>query len=287
MAVMTTDEDCDELEYLGCSFLEDLLPSIKTYTLCSESQFLNLINSQTSHSTTILDIPHELLLFRTSEDTDIYTLKTILNLENPDISTYISSIDLSGRLLLSKMPSVSHGSVGGVFHDIILSSILPMDLKHALKTYIGSRIWGAQEKRAKEPDYGWGPKRRAPGQPDRPTIALEFAYSKADKKLQSDVRFWLSPRDGNANSCLTVRILQSNIRVEQWHHDNRGRLCRKGVVWITKTTDRLVVDNNYPTRISFEDLFNRRADCPRVSDIEVPQDDLRELTRAVWDDYCV
>ncbi|KAJ5263274.1 hypothetical protein N7478_010879 [Penicillium angulare] len=77
--------------------------------------------------------------------------------------------------------------------------------------------------------------------------------SRADKKLQSDVRFWFSPIHGNANACLTVRIQQSNIRVEQWHRDHRGRICRKGVVWITKTTDRLVVDNNYPIRISVED----------------------------------
>lgn len=271
MAVITTDEDCDELEYLGRSFLEDLFSSIKTYTLCSESQFLNIINSQATHFNTILDIPHEFLLFRISEDTDIHTFNTILNPENPNISTYISSIDLRGRLLLSKMPSVPHGSVGGVLHDIILSSILPMGLKNTLKTYVGSRIWGGGGKRAKEPDYGWGPKRRAPGQPDRPTIALEVAYSEADKKLQSDVRFWLSPRDGNANACLTVCIQQSNIRVEQWHRNDRGRICRKVVVWITKTTDRLIVDNNYPIRISFEDLFNRRADCPEKVTLRSPR----------------
>jgi hypothetical protein len=287
MATMTTDEDCDELEYLGRSFLEDLLPSIKTYTLYSESQFLNIINSQATHFNTILDYPHEFLLFRISEHTDIHTLNTILNPENPNTSRYISSIDLSGRLLLTKMISVPHGAVGGVLHDTIQSSIQLMGLKNTLKTYVGSTTWGDGAKRAKEPDFGWGPKRRAPGQPDRPTITLEVAYSETDKKLQSDVRFWLSPRDGNANACLTVRIQQSNIRVEQWHRNDRGRICRQGVVWIRKTTDRLVVDNDYPIRISFEDLFNRRADCPRENDIEVSPEDLRELARTVWDDYRV
>lgn len=287
MAVMTTDEDCDELEYLGRSFLEDLLPSIKTYTLCSETQFLNIINSQATHFNTILDIPHEFLLFRISENTDIHTFNTILDPESPDISTYISSIDLSGRLLLTKMPSVPHGAVGGELHGIILSSILPMGLKNTLKTYVGSRTWGDGEKRAKEPDYGWGPKRRAPGQPDRPTIALEVAYSEADKVLQSDIRFWLSPRDGNANACFTVHIQLSNIRVEQWHRSDQSKICRKGVVWIRKTTDCLIVDNNYPIRISFEDLFNRRPDCPRERDIEISPENLRELARTVWDDYRV
>lgn len=286
--MMTTDEHYDELDYLDRSFLEDLIPSIKTYTVSSESQFLNLVNSQAkvTHSNTIFTILDEFLLFRFS-DTDIHSFDSILNPENPDISFHISSIDLTGRLLLMRMPGIPHGSAAGVFSDILAYATASMGLRHTLKTYIGSRIWGEAQKRAKEPDYGWAPVRRAPGQPDRPTIALEVAYSEADKKLQSDVRFWLSPKDGNANVCLTVRILRSSIRVEQWHRDDHGRICRKGVACVKKTKDGFLVDDTYPIRISFKDLYNREADCPRERDIDVTPEDLKVLARTVWDDHQV
>lgn len=279
---MTTHEDCDELDYLGRSFLEDLLPLIKTYTICSESQFLNIVTSPANYYG-ISNTPSEFLLLHTSEE----TIHTILNPNNPSLSKHLSSFDLNGKLLLAKMRGIPHCTAAGELNNIFLSALQPMGLDRAIKPYQGAEVCGTEEKRGKEPDYAWGPKRRPPGQADRPSVVLEVAYSEAETKLQSDIRFWLSPKDGNANVCLTVRIDRSKprIRVEQWHRDKQGRICRKQVIWIARTTDDLAVTDDHPLRLSFEDLFRRKPDRPGEHDLEISADDLKELARTVWDDY--
>lgn len=281
-AIMTTHDDCDGLDYLGCSFLEDLLPFIEAYTVCNESHFLSIVTSPATRYN-ISNIPSEFLLFRTSEE----TIHTILNQTNPCLSKYLSSFDLNAKLLLAKMPSIPHSVAGSELHTILINLLQPMGLGRAIKGYPGADIWGNREKRGKEPDYGWNPKRRPPGQADRPSVVLEVAYSESDLKLQSDIRFWLSPKDGNANVCLTIRIdrTRPQIRVEQWHRDKQGRIRRRQVIWITRTADKLTATGDSPLLLAFEDLFRHKPDQPREHDIEISAESLMELARAVWDDY--
>ena len=70
--------------------------------------------------------------------------------------------------------------------------------------------------KGKVPDAAWGPRRSPRGIPKSPTVVLEVAVSETDKKLQSDIRFWLN--DGNARSCLTARVTRNTpeIRLERW-----------------------------------------------------------------------
>lgn len=273
---MTTHENCDELDHLGCGFLEDLLPLIETYTVCNELQFLSIVTSPATRYN-ISNIPSEFLLFRISEE----IIHLILNQDDPYISRYFSSFDLNGKLLLAKMPSIPHSAAGVELNRIFTKLLQPMGLDHALKGYPGATIWGNREKRGKEPDFGWNPKRRPPGQADRPSVVLEVACSETDIKLQSDIRFWLSPRDGNANVCLTIRIEESKIRVEQWHRDKQERIRRRQVIWITRATDNLAVTGDSPLLLSFEDLFRRKPDQPREHDLEISAEDLMELARTV------
>ncbi|CAI7628803.1 unnamed protein product [Penicillium bialowiezense] len=207
---MTEHEDYDELDDLGSSFLESLLPVMEAHTVDSESQFLNIITDK-SHAH---DIPSDLLLFHASED----IILNILDLEN-SFWKYLSAVDLNSKLILAKMPTIPHGTLGGEFNNIICDSLRPMGLHRALKTYPESRVHGNEERRYKFPDFGWGPKRRPRNQPDEPAVVLEVAYTESEKKLQSDIRFWLTPDNGNANVCLTAKIDKTNseIRVEQWN----------------------------------------------------------------------
>lgn len=281
MPEMATHEECDELDYLGRSFLEDLLPLIKTYTIANESQFLDIVTLRANYYRED-NTPSEFLLLHTNEE-------TIYNIIQPTnhLSKHLSSIDLNHRLLLAKMSSVPHSAAAVALDHLLVKALQPMGLDLAVKGYASAEIWGHEQKRAKEPDHGWGPRRRPPGRADRPSVVLEVAYSESEAKLQSDVRFWLSPEDGNANVCLTIRIDRSKpkIRIEQWHRGEQNRIRRNQVVWIAKTTPTgpLSVTGD-PLRLSFEDLFCRKPDRPGEHDLNIPAEQLEELARMVWDE---
>jgi hypothetical protein len=273
---MTAHEDCDELDDLGCSFLQSLLPVIETYTVDSESQFLNII----TYKSQAYDTPSEFLLFHTSEE----IILNIIDFKN-SFWKYLSAVDLNSKLILTKMPTIPHGTLGGELHNIICDVLLPMGLNRALKTYPESRVYGNEERRYKFPDFGWGPKRRR--QLDEPSVVLEIAYTEIETKLQSDIRFCLTPENGNVNACLTARFDKENseIRLEQWHRF-QGRIRRKQVISITiDSNNQLAVSGDNPLKISFRDLFRREPSRPGEMSVSIPDNELKELARTVWDNY--
>lgn len=107
---------------------------------------------------------------------------------------------------------------------------------------------------------------------------LEVAYSETDQKLQSDIRFWLSPSNGGANICLTVKLdlLRSSIRIENWRR-SQNRIRRKQIVLIRRNSDKLIVTGDLPLSILFEDLFLRKTERPREHDIEIFEGDLKNM----------
>ncbi|CAG8296908.1 unnamed protein product [Penicillium olsonii] len=275
---MTGHEDCDELDDLGRGFLQSLHPVIETYTVDSESQFLNIVTSKSQAD----DTPSNVLLFHTSEE----IIHNILDFKN-SFWKYLSAVDLNGKLILTKMPTIPHGTLGGELDNIICEVLRPMGLNRALKTYPETRVHGDGERRYKFPDFGWGPKRRPRDQPDEPSVVLETAYTENDIKLQPDIRFWLTPDNGNANVCLTAKIDKENseIRLEQWHRFH-GRIRRKQVISITiDSNNELAVSGDNPLNISFSDLFRREPSRPGETSVSIPDNELTELARTVWDNY--
>ncbi|KAJ6144927.1 hypothetical protein N7470_008822 [Penicillium chermesinum] len=126
-----------------------------------------------------------------------------------------------------------------------------------------------------------------------PTVALEVAVTEDDKKLNSDVRYWLSPNDGNANLCLTLRInpINNEIRMESWarkdNNDNkqRARIDRTQVIYVHSTQEgRPIVTGDLPFRIPFESLMLRPIDAQTAAeqDIIFSQADLEEAARSIW-----
>ncbi|CAG8193444.1 unnamed protein product [Penicillium salamii] len=191
-----------EQDYLdfGNSFLEDLPSSIKRYVYEGESSFLRILSEELYHrepsersAFLLFHVSGEMIevLFDPNKETTILTRNT-------------SSFDLNEELLLIKMPSNEHSIATSAVDHAVMATLLPMGLNEHLLAYPGATTQG--NARGKQPDCGWGPRRPPRNHPKRPSVVLEVAWSESDAKLNSDVRFWLNPTDGNARTCLTLRV---------------------------------------------------------------------------------
>ncbi|KAJ5381564.1 uncharacterized protein N7496_003992 [Penicillium cataractarum] len=245
---------------LGSSFLKDLPPSIKRFPYHGVSDFFDILESESARFEVS---PHasESLLFHASKET-IDTLFDLENEDTPPIAKYLTSFDTNEQLFLDRMPSAPHGGAPFAMHG-------NADVR--------------AESRGKQPDCGWVPSKTTRGVPRSPSVTLEVAFSENDFKLNSDVRFWLNPDEGKANVCLTLQIgrSQPEIRIEKWENQN-DRIHRSQVIWITKRGNQINV-SHHPLVISFDSLFCRPSSCPREKDVELSQQQLKEVAEMIWE----
>lgn len=265
---------------LDGSFLQDLPPLIKRYTYHGKSQFFDILKTESAHFKSSIK-SSEFLLFHVSRE----TIENIFDLRNededPSISKLSTSFDKKEQLLLVTMPSEPHSVAADVVNTMIRQTLVPMGLMTALHGYPGANIEG--EDRGKQPDYGWGPRRKVPGQPRNPSVTLEIAYSESDSKLNTDVRFWLNTDHGNAKISLTLRIDRSRpqIRIEKWERQD-DRAHRSQVIWVTKQGGQIKV-TDHPLLIPFESLFRYQPTFPREKDLEISQQQLEEIATTIWE----
>ncbi|KAJ5580524.1 hypothetical protein VI817_009796 [Penicillium citrinum] len=283
---MSLSENGDQLELddLGYTFLEDLRPFSKLFKIRNESQFQDIVQrTSQAYASNTDETPCEYILFSSNDN----TISHIIHSTHPYTMRRLSAFDLNAGLLLAKLPpTIAHSTAATEFQSMLHDALQPMGLHRAIKGYASAGISGDEEKRAKQPDGGWGPKRRPPRSNDRPSVVLEVALSEPDKKLQSDIRFWLSPGDGDANVCFTVRLDRSRsvIRIENWHRA-QGRIRRNQRIWIQRVSGQIQVTGDSPLSLSFEDLFRRKPDRPGEHDLELSSEALKEYARTIWDDY--
>ncbi|KAJ5121618.1 uncharacterized protein N7515_009579 [Penicillium bovifimosum] len=272
------EQDSYDLDPDG-AFLKDLPPLLKRYTFQGKEQFHDILETETARFEASADTS-EFLLFHANKET-IETLFDPLN-EDTDITKFCSSFDSNERLFLVSMPLGPHNTATDEMNFLIRKALRPMDLDSALREYPGITVQG--ESRGKVPDYGWGPKRRARG----PSVTLEIAFSESDSKLDSDVRFWLNPDDGNADICLTLRINKSRpeIRVEKWELQN-NRIHRAQAIWMTKERNHAkakVIVTGHPLIIPFDALFHRQPVEEKEKDLEIPEQQLGALAASIWEE---
>ncbi|OQD60292.1 hypothetical protein PENPOL_c025G08100 [Penicillium polonicum] len=266
---------------VGGSFLKELPNSIERYPYEGESSFLRIsdlkLNSrESSHE------KNDFILFHTSRQ----MIETLLNPDNESsesttLAKNRSSFDLDEELILIKMPTREHSSAIGAVDDAITGAIQPMGLFKSLIKYAKTTI--QRQTRGKQPDQGWGARRPPHGCERTPSVVLEVAWSESDSKLNSDVRFWLAPADGNVKTCLTLRVdkRQPAIRIENWRRQ-KGRPHRVQMIQVTKVSNHLTVTND-PLIIPFEELFLRGPSIPAERDIEISQQDLEVIAETIWD----
>lgn len=265
---------------LGSSFLKDLPPSIKRYTYEGESQFFDILESESAYFRAS-PAASEFILFHAGKE----TLESLVSLENEDTSPlakYLTAFDRNEQLFLVRMLSMPHSVASFAMHDAIMQAAQPMGLSTSIKGYPSLSIQG--ESRGKMADCGWGPKRSARGRHGSPSVVLEVAYSEKDTKLNFDMRFWLDPDDGKADVCLTLRIDRSQpaIRIEKWEMQN-DHPHRSQVICITKRGKQTKV-TDHPLTIPFEILFHRPSACPPEKDLEISQQQLKEVAESIWEE---
>ncbi|CAG8899844.1 unnamed protein product [Penicillium egyptiacum] len=262
---------------LGGSFLKGLPPSIKRYTYHGEEQLFDIFQSEFTRFEASTEISEEILFHASKE-----TIETIFNPENEDasISKLCTSFDLIEQLFLVTMESMPHAKAADLMNSAIRDTLTPMGLSSCLNAYPSAHVRG--QSRGKKPDYSWNPIRQEPGQPSSPSVTLEVAYSESDSKLNSDVRFWLNPDDGNANICLTLRINRSHpeIIIEVWERQN-NKAHRSQLTFITSQNNQTHV-SDHPLVIPFVSLFRRNSTRPGERDLAISQQQLARVAEGIW-----
>ncbi|KAJ5686599.1 hypothetical protein N7536_009218 [Penicillium majusculum] len=264
---------------VGGSFLRELPSSIERYTYEGECSFLRIFNLKLNPRESPGNEKNNFILFHTSRE----MIETLLNPddESTTLAKNCSSFDLDEELILIKMPSPEHSAAISAVDHAIMAALLPMGLFDSLNGYPNATIQG--QTRGKQPDHGWGSIRPPPGYKRTPSVVLEVAWSKSDSKLNSDVRFWLAPDDGNAKTCLTLTVDKRRpaIRIENWRLQN-GRDHRFQMIHVTKLSNHITVTND-PLLIPFEDLFLRAPSTPAERDIEISHQALQVIAEKIWD----
>jgi hypothetical protein len=278
------DDAVCELDILGRIFLKHLLPFTKTYAYDGELQLFDLLDSEMNATQTFL-------IYSGKE-----SIETIVDPQSTiDIPAFISSFDIIEELLLIKMTSRTHAAAADQINSLIRKKLRPMGLYDALQGFPGATIIGKTSTRGKQPDYGWCPIRKprqsGPAKPKMPSIVIEVAYTEDDEILNLDVRYWLSPNDGNVKMCLTLRVDRENneIRMESWIRkeasNNRTRIHRNQVIYARMTTKgRPVVTGDCPFQIPFESLMLRPIDTGRAAekDLIFSRADLERVAEVIW-----
>lgn len=264
----------DDLHF-GGGFLKDLPPSIKRYTCHGKQHFLDIIESEPFDGA---NNPSKYLLLHARKN----VLNTIVDAPVQE-EALISSFDTDEELVLITLMSQPHSEAADAVNTAILETLIPMGMFSCLQGFAGAKIRQEGRPRGKQADYGWGPIRRPRGQRRSPSVTLEVAYSETESKLNSDVRFWLNPEDGNANVCLTLRINRSQpeIRMEKWERRN-DRPHRSQVTWIAKNGGHIHA-TEHPIVIPFESLFCRPSSRPGERDLEISETQLKGIADKIWE----
>jgi hypothetical protein len=193
--------------------------------------------------------------------------------------------DRALELLLFKMVESSvHSVVAPEFYVVVHDALRPMRLTGELAKTASAGNEGPGG--TKQPDGGWRPV-RVPYSRNKgwPSVVLEVAYSESQKKLQSDVRFWLRESEGHVSTVLTVAIRDraETIIVEKWENAANGRAHAQQHLKITRNRRaNTATVTGGPLIIEFEKLFSRPISSPIERDLVLGNVQLQQIARVVW-----
>ncbi|KAL2860012.1 hypothetical protein BJX68DRAFT_260983 [Aspergillus pseudodeflectus] len=194
--------------------------------------------------------------------------------------------DSALELLLFRMvvESSVHGVVAPEFYEVVHDALRPMRLTRELAKTGTAGNEGPSG--AKQPDAAWRPI-RVPYNRNKgwPSVVLEVGYSESQKKLQSDIRFWLRQSEGHVKTVLTVAIRDraESIIIEKWENGENGRAHAEQHLKITRNrrTNTATVTGG-PLVIGFENLFSRPISSPIEQDIQLGNDQLQQIAQVIW-----
>jgi hypothetical protein len=187
------------------------------------------------------------------------------------------------HILILKIVLLEHPEVAGLLHDIVMDTLRPMGFDiEAIRRYGGTSI-SVGGGITKQPDWGWGPRRRPPGVANRPSVVVEVG-TLAETKLRNDARMWVDPTSGEANMAITIKVNRQKpmIKIQTWEWDSNARCpyITQSCV-IGKTGDDITV-SKHPLTIPFHYIFRRSPENPKETDIRLQKQDLIAIGTGAW-----
>lgn len=193
------------------------------------------------------------------------------------------------QCLQARLKSSTHGEMVFAFHDLCRDKLVPMGLQHALHRPGRSPVCD-EGTRAQAADHSLRPRRLPAGRSDKwPSVAVEVGFAESRAKRQHDLCWWLSRSDGEVKVAigLSTHKLKREIVVEVWGivdgTTGKTPTLQQEVVISKEAADSTANVTNAPLTIAFESLFLRPANQPAERDIELTDDDLREMAEAIWE----
>ncbi|KAJ5614961.1 hypothetical protein N7537_000075 [Penicillium hordei] len=178
-----------------------------------------------------------------------------------------------------------HSEVSGVFHDAVMEALRPMGLNKAAILRYGGASTNVGGGNTKQPDWGWGPRRRPRGVADRPSVVLEVGLSEPETKLRNDARMWVDPTRGEANMAITIKVNRRRpmITIQTWEWDSNSQRPHVTQSCVIEKTDDNITVSQHTLTIPFNLLLLRAPSIPRETDIRLQKQDLIEIGTGVWE----
>ncbi|RDW70920.1 uncharacterized protein DSM5745_08431 [Aspergillus mulundensis] len=186
-------------------------------------------------------------------------------------------------LLVRTMKSKAHEAATSVFDNIFWEEVIKIGMQRSLEN-IGAATHFANIG-AEEPDRAWQPTRLPRDREDKwPTLVLEVAFSEAQSKLQSDVRYWLRAAEGDVKTIITLQIARNEprITIERWEITVNNHGNQRQQVVIRRTANNRIIVRGAPLVVQFQRLFLRPPSVPRERDVEIDVDNLEYLATRIW-----
>lgn len=255
-----------------------LCPSTPQHEYQNNEHFLSVLNQ-------------ELQLFSVSQSKSQYIIFTGVNNEvflrdfkDPvHRLTEFETYSIAHELILVKMESHTHGYAHSLFNNELVGKL---NIMHGhskdIRGFGGAHVQGKD--RMKRADQIYQP-RTLPRHRSRhwPSLVLETGNTEGQRKLESDIDWWLTQSNGDVKSAITIAV---NSRVKQilfcqWHGDNpRQRVYRNELSQDGRGA--IKTSNPDPLVITFEHLFLRPA-SGNEQDFTFTIADLKDFAKNVWE----
>ncbi|EKV06516.1 hypothetical protein PDIG_77130 [Penicillium digitatum PHI26] len=181
------------------------------------------------------------------------------------------------------MESTTHGAAQGAFEKIF-EAWTGFDENYPLLATRNATFRGASG-RNKRPDSAWQPLHAASGRSSHwPTIVLEVACSESRRKIERDIKFWLTESNDQVNIALTMRIYnRGRISVEEWRGRGPNRPpipCQRIDIVRDAGLNGSRVQGSF--RLSYEDIHLRERP-QKATDFTLTAGNMEYIAKAVWE----
>lgn len=264
------------------SILDQLPPRTIWYPYHSLRDFESILRSEATHLQLAEPNTSQFILF-TEIDPQTFTR----DFENPVRDIVCHNIDSYYPLqaaLIIKMKTGAHEAAHATFNNRLIRKLAFMGSADEGLEAIGAKTISSTA-RSKEADLAYRPLELPQGRSKLwPTLALETGYSNSIHLLESNAKWWISESGGDVKVAVTIEIhkqrREANVRLYGLQND--GTIAEQYAT-VSKQPGQNAHVNNAPLIISFHSLFLRDP-VGDERDIELDDDDMRRLGRAIWDE---